>query len=112
MQFVNADRPDSQDICFVPDGDYASFIEIAKINEYQLSDATLRTIKQGGIEKIIIPELQTSYNSKGQMRAYYNSGEFGYLSTLRMSAGNAIEHVLYGEYEEGTSTVRRAQMHT
>lgn len=24
---VNADRPDSQDICFVPDGDYASFIE-------------------------------------------------------------------------------------
>ena len=25
--FVNADRPDSQDICFVPDGDYALFIE-------------------------------------------------------------------------------------
>ncbi len=25
--FVNADRPDSQDICFVPDGDYADFIE-------------------------------------------------------------------------------------
>ena len=25
--FVNADRPDSQDICFVPDGDYASAIE-------------------------------------------------------------------------------------
>jgi len=24
---VSADRPDSQDICFVPDGDYASFIE-------------------------------------------------------------------------------------
>ena len=24
---VNATRPDSQDICFVPDGDYASFIE-------------------------------------------------------------------------------------
>ncbi len=27
LGFVNADRPDSQDICFVPDGDYASFIE-------------------------------------------------------------------------------------
>lgn len=27
--FVNADRPDSQDICFVPDGDYASFIKRA-----------------------------------------------------------------------------------
>lgn len=25
--FVNADRPDSQDICFVPDGEYADFIE-------------------------------------------------------------------------------------
>ena len=25
--FINADKPDSQDICFVPDGDYASFIE-------------------------------------------------------------------------------------
>ncbi len=26
-QLVNADKPDSQDICFVPDGDYARFIE-------------------------------------------------------------------------------------
>ncbi len=25
--FVNADKPDSQDICFVPDGDYAGFLE-------------------------------------------------------------------------------------
>lgn len=25
--FLNADRPDSQDICFVPDGDYAAVIE-------------------------------------------------------------------------------------
>lgn len=25
--FVNANRPDSQDICFVPDGDYAGFLE-------------------------------------------------------------------------------------
>lgn len=25
--FINADKPESQDICFVPDGDYASFIE-------------------------------------------------------------------------------------
>ena len=27
MYFVNAHKPDSQDICFVPDGDYAAFIE-------------------------------------------------------------------------------------
>jgi len=26
-ELVSADRPDSQDICFVPDGDYAAFIE-------------------------------------------------------------------------------------
>ncbi len=26
--FASADRPDSQDICFVPDGDYAAFIEM------------------------------------------------------------------------------------
>lgn len=26
--FVNADKPDSQDICFVPDGDYAKVIEL------------------------------------------------------------------------------------
>ena len=25
--FVNSNKPDSQDICFVPDGDYASFLE-------------------------------------------------------------------------------------
>ena len=28
--FVNADKPDSQDICFVPNGDYASVIELQK----------------------------------------------------------------------------------
>ncbi len=27
MGFVNAERPESQDICFIPDGDYVSFIE-------------------------------------------------------------------------------------
>ena len=37
--FINANKPDSQDICFVPDGDYASFIEnvcgyIAKKGNY------------------------------------------------------------------------------
>ena len=26
-ELINADKPDSQDICFVPDGDYAGFIE-------------------------------------------------------------------------------------
>lgn len=113
---------------FLSINDYATFVEIEKINEYQLSNGevqivkengiekviakpggVLRTINQGSIEKIIIPELQTSYDSNGQIRAYYNSGEFGYLSTLRMSMGGAIEHTLHGEYKEGSSTVRKSQ---
>ena len=32
--FLNADKPDSQDICFVPDGDYAGFIERYTGNTY------------------------------------------------------------------------------
>lgn len=27
QNFVNSDKPDSQDICFIPDGDYGSFIQ-------------------------------------------------------------------------------------
>lgn len=44
--FINADKPDSQDICFVPDGDYASVIELStgkKINPGNFVD------KQGNI---------------------------------------------------------------
>jgi tRNA-specific 2-thiouridylase len=32
--FVNANKPDSQDICFVPDGDYGSFIEAYTGTDY------------------------------------------------------------------------------
>ena len=32
--FINADKPDSQDICFVPDGDYAGAIERITGKEY------------------------------------------------------------------------------
>lgn len=38
MELINADRPDSQDICFVPDGDYASFIEKKIGKEYECGD--------------------------------------------------------------------------
>lgn len=33
--FVNASKPDSQDICFVPDGDYLGFIERFKGEKYE-----------------------------------------------------------------------------
>lgn len=36
--FYNAHKPDSQDICFVPDGDYASFIERHTGNIYPKGD--------------------------------------------------------------------------
>jgi len=33
--FVNAQKPDSQDICFVPDGDYAKIIELHSGKKYE-----------------------------------------------------------------------------
>lgn len=36
--FVNAEKPDSQDICFVPDGDYARFLERARGEAYPPGD--------------------------------------------------------------------------
>lgn len=36
--FINADKHDSQDICFVPDGDYASFIERHTGKSYPCGD--------------------------------------------------------------------------
>lgn len=36
--FVNADRPDSQDICFIPDGDYVGFMERFTGKRYPAGD--------------------------------------------------------------------------
>mgnify|MGYP002554433594 CR=1 FL=1 len=36
--FINADKPDSQDICFVPDGDYARFMEDFTGKHYPAGD--------------------------------------------------------------------------
>ena len=38
--FINADKPDSQDICFVPDGDYAGFIRRFTGKDYPAGDFT------------------------------------------------------------------------
>lgn len=89
--------------------DYATVVEIPKINQYELASGTLQTIKQGQQEKFIIPELRVTQEAGKPMRAYYNTGDFGYFSTLRMSMGGAIQHTLHGEYAEGTSVVRKAQ---
>ena len=39
--FINADKRDSQDICFVPDGDYAAFIEAYTKRKYPVGDFVL-----------------------------------------------------------------------
>lgn len=36
--FINADKPDSQDICFVPDGDYVKFLKNYTGKEYEPGD--------------------------------------------------------------------------
>ena len=36
--FYNFDKPDSQDICFIPDGDYAAFIKSRTMREYPQGD--------------------------------------------------------------------------
>ncbi len=46
MGFLNADKPDSQDICFVPDGDYAKVIEqitgeTSEPGDFVLTDGTV-----------------------------------------------------------------------
>ena len=38
LKFINADKPDSQDICFVPDGDYVRFLEAYTGNRYPDGD--------------------------------------------------------------------------
>lgn len=40
LGFYNADKPDSQDICFVPDGDYAGFIRRFTGKDYPAGDFT------------------------------------------------------------------------
>ena len=40
QSFYNADKPDSQDICFVPDGDYAGFIRRFTGKDYPAGDFT------------------------------------------------------------------------
>ena len=53
-ELVNADKPDSQDICFVPDGDYASFIERYTGEHFEAGDFVDMTGKVVGRHKGII----------------------------------------------------------
>lgn len=54
MDFINANKKDSQDICFVPDGDYASFIEKRTGKTYPCGEFVTREGKILGEHKGII----------------------------------------------------------
>ncbi|MBQ5905442.1 MAG: tRNA 2-thiouridine(34) synthase MnmA, partial [Clostridia bacterium] len=54
MNFINANRKDSQDICFVPDGDYAAFIERRTGKTYPDGNFVTRDGKILGTHKGII----------------------------------------------------------
>lgn len=52
--FINASKPDSQDICFVPDGDYAKVIKLQTGKEYPCGDFRNKTGEILGRHKGII----------------------------------------------------------
>lgn len=52
--FINADKKESQDICFVPDGDYAAFIEKYRQKKYPDGDFVDVTGRKIGTHKGII----------------------------------------------------------
>lgn len=52
--FVNANRHDSQDICFIPDGDYAAYIESALGRKFENGDFTTLDGRVLGTHKGII----------------------------------------------------------
>ena len=54
LYFVNANKPDSQDICFVPDGDYGSFIERHENRQFEKGEFVTRDGEVLGEHKGII----------------------------------------------------------
>ena len=81
--FINADKPDSQDICFVPDGDYAAWLE-------QRGDAPgpgdiiyngAAVARHGGIHRFTL----------GQRRGLgYAAGKRVYVSEIRPGSGEVV----------------------
>lgn len=85
-EMINAKKHDSQDICFVPDGDYKSFLE-----SYQG-----KTYEEGNI-----------LNSKGEILGKH-SGAVGYTIGQRKGLGVAAGHPVYvteKDMEKNTVTV-------
>ena len=97
-----ADKPDSQDICFIPDGDYASFIEDA------VREKTGRELPKGNF---VTPDGRVLGQHKGIIR--YTVGQRKVLGLALGYPAFVLEirpetnEVVIGTYEESlTHTVR------
>lgn len=102
IELLVADKPDSQDICFVPDGDYASFIK----------ETTGKTIQEGDFIK---PDGTVIGKHKGII--HYTVGQrkglglaLGYPAFV-LEIRPETNQVVIGTYEESlTKTVRANQL--
>ena len=72
------------------------------------STATLTSISQGKIEKFLSPILDV-YTKDGKVRASIKTGAEDLLVAHRIAGGNAIKHILDGEFEKAQSAIRRTQ---
>ena len=94
-----ADKPDSQDICFVPDGDYASFIE----------EATEKEIREGNF---VTPQGKVLGRHKGII--HYTVGQrkglglaLGYPAFV-LEIRPETNEVVVGTYEESLTRILKA----
>jgi len=88
--FVNANKPDSQDICFVPDGDYGAFIE-----RWRTGVAT------SALEPGDILDAQGTVIGKHKGLARYTIGQ---RKGLEVAVGHPV-YVIEKDYERNTITL-------
>jgi tRNA-specific 2-thiouridylase len=86
LGLANADKPESQEICFVPDGDYARFVERlapeGSVREGRITDSAGKTLAEhGGIHRFTV----------GQRRGLgIAAGTPLYVSEIRPVSGEVV----------------------
>ena len=97
QNFYNADKPDSQDICFVPDGDYAGFIRRFTGKDYPAGDFT---DKDGNVT--LSSEIQAG-KPAAEKSAEDGTGES---QPLYMSLNHVMEYYIFAYYFQPATEVR------
>ena len=82
LKLAVADKPDSQDICFVPDGDYARVVEKVRPDAAQVGEIVDREGKVLGLHRGLI------YFTVGQRRGLDIGGQSEPLYVLRLDPGS------------------------